>query len=482
MDERELHVGRAPGGALAARAARVAPDSEVAAEAAILDAPAPAPAARPGAGVLTLAWPAIAANLLHAAVGLIDIKIVGALGPRAVAAVTTGNRVFFVLQALLMAFTAGTTALVARAWGAGDRIEAERVTRASTVACALLAALLGGLGAAFAEPLAGFFRLDAETRALAATFIRWTSLFNVSFAVFFAIGTALRAAGDTRTPLWLGALANVVNVVLVYGLVYGRLGLPALGVAGAAIASGLAFTLAAALSLALWLAGRFLIGIGPAGALTLRRLQRLVRIGWPAALEQGAWQGGFILFLWIVALYGTAPYAAYGIGVSILAVSFVVGFGFQIAAATLVGQRLGAGDREAAEASGWRAMRLSLGAMAVLGGAIVLAAEPIARLMIDDREVVRLTVVFIYMLGAAQPLMAIEFALGGALRGAGDTRFPFYAVLAGLLGVRCLLAALFARLGLSVEWIFAALIGDYAVKASILVARFRSGRWQGVEA
>jgi Na+-driven multidrug efflux pump len=99
--------------------------------------------------------------------------------------------------------------------------------------------------------------------------------------------------------------------------------------------------------------------------------------------------------------------------------------------------------------------------------------------MIDDPEVVRLTVVFIYILGAMQPLMAIEFSLGGALRGAGDTRFPFFAVLAGLLGVRCALAALFAWAGLPVEWIFAALIGDYVVKASILVWRFRSGGWQG---
>jgi Na+-driven multidrug efflux pump len=78
-----------------------------------------------------------------------------------------------------------------------------------------------------------------------------------------------------------------------------------------------------------------------------------------------------------------------------------------------------------------------------------------------------------------QPLMAIEFSLGGALRGAGDTRFPFFAVLAGLVGVRCMLAALFAWAGLRVEWIFAALIGDYVVKASILVWRFRSGGWQG---
>jgi putative MATE family efflux protein len=430
--------------------------------------------------VWQLAWPVILGNLLYSTVGLVDIKIVGSLGAPAVAAVTTGNRMFFVLQAVLMAVTAGTTALVARAWGAGDRLEAERVTRASTLVCLVLAAILMVPGLVFADALARFFRLDAETVGLAATFIRWLSVFNVAFALFFVLGVALRAAGDTRTPLWVGALTNVVNVVLVYGLVYGRFGFPALGVRGAAIASGIAFATGALVLASLWSSGRLVLSAGASGALTRERIGRLLHIGYPAALEQAAWQGGFLAFLWLVALYGTAPYAAYGIGVSILSFSFVVGFGFSIAASTLVGQRLGAGDRDGATRSGWRATRMSVIAMVVLGATIVLTARSIAEFMIDDPEVVRLTVIFIYILGAVQPLMAIEFTLGGALRGSGDTRFPLLTVLTGLLGVRVTLAAGFAWLGFGVEWIFAALIADYIVKASMLTARFAGGRWQNI--
>jgi putative MATE family efflux protein len=432
----------------------------------------------PGLGIWELAWPTIVGNLLYSTVGMVDIKIVGSLGAPAVAAVTTGNRIFFVLQAILMAVTAGTTALVARAWGAGDRDEAERVTRASLWICLGVAALTSLPGILFAEELAGIFRLEAETIALAATFIRWLSCFNVFFAVPFAVGTALRAAGDVRTPLWIGFATNVVNVILVYALVYGRLGFPSLGIAGAAVASGSAFAVGALIFLVLWLRGSLALGVGPPRALEPDRVRRLVRIGYPAGLEQGVWQGGFILFLWIVSLYGTAPYAAYGIGVSILSFSFVIGFGFSIAASTLVGQHLGAGDPAGAARSGWRATALSVTAMTVFGLAIIAGSQRIASFMIDDPEVARLTVVFIYVLGSVQPLMAMEFTLGGALRGAGDTRFPLYAVLSGLLGVRCLLAGLFAWHGLSVEWVFAALIADYVVKASMLTLRFRSGRWQ----
>ena len=431
-------------------------------------------------GIWELAWPAIVGNLLHASVGLVDIKIVGSLGAPAVAAATTGNRIFFVLQALLMAVTAGTTALVARAWGAGDRAEAERVTRASLWLCVWLALAMTIPGVLLAGPLASVFRLEEETIGLAATFIRWMSLFNVAFALNFVLGTALRAAGDTRTPLWIGGITNVINVVLVYGLVYGRLGLPSLGVAGAAIANGIAFSATAVLFLVLWRRGLLVLGTGPPRALERSRIRRLVQIGYPAGLEQAVWQGGFIGFLWLVALYGTAPYAAYGIGVSILAFSFVVGFGFSIAASTLVGQHLGARNPAEATRAGWRATGLSVGSMVTFGLVIVLAAEPIAAFMIDDPEVVRLTVVFIYMLGGVQPLMAIEFTLGGALRGAGDTRFPLISILSGLIGTRLVLAGTFAWMGFSVEWVFGALMAHYLVTSTMLTLRFRSGRWKGV--
>jgi Na+-driven multidrug efflux pump len=125
-------------------------------------------------------------------------------------------------------------------------------------------------------------------------------------------------------------------------------------------------------------------------------------------------------------------------------------------------------------------MRLSVLGMTAIGALIIVTAEWTASMMIDDPEVIRLTVVFIYILGAAQPLMAIEAALGGALRGAGDTRFPMFTTLTGLVLVRGSVAAFGAYLGLPVEWIFAALIADYIVKAVMLVWRFKQGRWKRV--
>ena len=432
-------------------------------------------------GILRLAWPAIAGNLAYSVVGLVDIKIVGSLGSSAVAAVTTGHRIFWILQAIMIAITAGTTALVARAWGANDPNEVASVTRASLLLCTLIGAVMTFPAVVFADELAGIFALDAATVASAADFIRILSLFNVAFAGSMVIGSALRAAGDTMTPLWIGLGTNVVNVVLVYGLVYGRFGMPAMGVQGAALATGLSLLASTGVCLALWWGGRLRVAYVSGPAMNRRRIGQLVRIGYPAGLEQAAMQIGFVVFLWIVSLYGTAPYAAYGIGVQILSFSFVVGFGFNIAASTHVGQKLGAGDPLGAERSGWRAMRLSMISMAILSAIIIWSAEAIASFMIDDPEVVRLTVIFIYVLGAAQPLMAVDFSLAGALRGAGDTRFPLYTTLAGLVVVRGSVAGLLAAMDFGVEWVFGALLFDYCVKSTLLSLRFRHGGWKKIE-
>lgn len=443
-----------------------------------LDSPVDSSSVGPRIGIWELAWPAILSNLLFAVIGIITIRIVGSLGAEAVAAVTTGHRLFFGLQAILMAVSSGTTAMVARAWGAQDYGEAAKVTSVSlwignVVALALMIPCI-----VFAENIAGVFGLDESTTRQAAGFIRYLSLFNVAFAINLVIGASLRAAGDTRTPLWIGVIANVVNVILVYLLVFGLYGFPEMGVTGAAVANGISFTVGGAILLYLYYSRKLRVGVGGQGSMTRPRIMQLIHIGYPAGIEQFVFQGGFVAFLWLVAYYGTEAYAAYGIGVQILSVSFVVGFGFSIAGATLVGQHLGANDPDGAVRQGWRATGLAIASMTALSFIIVIFARDIAWFLIQDEEVVGHTVNFIYIMAIAQPLMAIEFTLGGCLRGAGDTRFPLMTTMVGLIGVRVGLAAVFTFLDYSVTWIYGALIADYVVKALLIVMRFRSGRWK----
>jgi putative MATE family efflux protein len=439
--------------------------------------------AAPPPTIFQLAWPSITTNVLHSIVGIVDMAIIGQVSVDAQAAVGSGHRIVFIGQAAMMAVTAGTTALVARGWGAGEREEAERVTALSIVVCSILSLMLGAVGVLLAEPLAATFGLPPVTTARTAEFIRWLSAFHLGFTLQFVIGVGLRATGDVKTPLVIGALTNVLNVVLVYAFVFGELpGMPLpiepMGVRGAAIASGIAFTLGSVVLGFLYLGGGLNLQPRFAGMLEGTRLRRLWHIGYPSGLEQGVLQGGFYLFVMIVSQYGTAPNAAYNIGVQILSLSFVIGFGYSIAASTLVGQHLGAGDPGRAEEAGWHSMRLSIFAMIGLGVLVIASASRVAPFFNADPEVVSLTVSFIYILGLVQPLMAIEFSLSGALRGAGDTRWPLISVLSGLLGVRLTLAIAFWWMGFSVLWIYGALIGDYIVKSIILTTRFARGRWK----
>ncbi len=430
--------------------------------------------------ILQLALPSILSNLLYGIVGLVQTKVVGELGAEALAATGAGQRVFFALQAVMMAIGAGTTALVARAWGRDDEEEAARVTMASLALASAFALVLTVPGVLFARPVASIFGLDDHTLSLAADYIRWLSVFNLAFAANFILPSALRAAGDAWTPLWIGVGMNVLNVPLLYCLVFGLYGFPAMGVAGAAVAAGIAFAVGALVLVGLWWKQRMRIRYVREGWLQRARIKRLMSIGYPAGVEQMVFQAGFFVFLMIIGrFYGTEAFAAYGIGVTLLNICMVVGFGFSIAGSTLVGQHLGANDPVGAVKSGWRAMWFAVVSMGLLGAVVIYFARDLATFFIGSNALtIQHTVEFTWILGAMMPLLAVEFAIGGALRGAGDTRFPLICTFLGLIGMRCTLAALFTFAGMSVVWIYGALIGDYVLKTVLLLWRFRSGRWK----
>jgi len=427
-----------------------------------------------------LAWPPIVGNLLFASVGVISIKAVGTLGAEAVAAVGTGQRMVWVFQALLMAVMTGTTALVARAVGSKNMIEAAHVTRLAigvSIALSLITTLVIVL---FAEKFIGIFGLDPVAQELAVTYLTISILFIPFMAIGMVIGAALRAAGDVKTPMYIGIFTNIIAIYLLLGLVNGQYGMPKLGILGAALAMGISFTIGATIQLYLWLANKLVVPLGKAGSFTKERLRQLITISYPAGIESFVFQFGMLSFFWIVAMYGTEEVAAYNIGVNILMLSFILGNGFSVAAATLSGQFLGASDPDAAYKSGYQAAGMTMLAMSLSGLLLAFFAEPIAWFFIQDEEVVKFAVIFVWIFAMAQPFMALEFSLGSTLRGAGDTRSPLVITIIGLLVIRVPIAFLLYYLEMPVQWIFATLIIDYFVKGILLITRYRSKRWMKV--
>ena len=424
-----------------------------------------------------LAWPSILANILFAAAGVVSIKAVGVLGTEAVAAVGTGQRILFVIQSIIMAVSTGTAALVARAFGSSNYKEASQVLLDSLWIGSALS-LLASLSMWFyGESIISFFGLDPESKKLAVIYIKYTMLFSITFSCSFIFSSALRAAGDAKTPLAIMIFQNLLNIYLLIGLVNGQFGFPKLGVLGASYAWGISFTAGTIIYLILWLSKKIIIPVPDIRGIIYKRVRSIIRIATPATLESGVFQSGLLFYFWIISLYGTAPSAAYNIGINILMLSFMIGQGFSIAGATLTGQFLGANNPREAKRSGWRSAGLSIISMGFVGLLIAIFSNDISRFLVDDDEVVRLTVIFVWFLGSMQPLMAIEFAIGGALRGAGDTKSPLVITLIGLVFFRLSIALLFLLFNLPVEYIFASLMIDYLVKAILFAYRFNSGKW-----
>ena len=424
-----------------------------------------------------LAWPSILANVLFASVGVVALKAVGSLGTDAVAAVGTGGRIFFVIQSIMMAISTGTTALVARAYGAKRYQEASQVLYDSMLISMFLSFISIFIIWVAGEDLLGLFGLELEAKQLALDYLKVLILFSPTFGVSIIFGAAVRAAGDVKTPLFMGLIQNIINIFLLRGLVNGRYGFPELGVVGAAYAGGISFAIGSVLGLFVWVTKIITIPLPKLNSFSFSRFRELIRVSTPAGLEQGVFQLGLLLYFWIISLYGNAPIAAYNVGINILMLSFMVGQGFTVAGATLTGQFLGAENPKEAKRSGWRSAGLTMVSMGILGILLALASRPIAGFFVDDPEVIRLTVLFVWLLGIMQPLMALEFALGGALRGAGDTKSPLYIVSISLVFFRLTFAGFFAWFGFSIEYIFGSLIIDYVVKAILFTYRFESGRW-----
>lgn len=427
--------------------------------------------------VWQLAGPNIASNILMVSISFAHLWIVAPFGSEASAAVVTGGRVHFLLMAASMALSVATTAVVARAWGAEDRQEASEATTSSLTLAILIAFLLGGVTWLLAEQAVALFGLDPVSSKLAVDYIRPAAILNVFFALALTIMTAFRAIGDVVRPLRFSALATGLGIAGSYALVHGSLGLPDMGVVG--IPWG---TAAGQLAVVLWFAFRWLARsyvLFPTthAVFDPARLRQLVKIGAPAALEQAIIQTSFVLFMVLVAGYGTAAFAAYGIGITILSICIVVGLGFGAASATLSGQNLGAEDPEAARRSGWLAMKMGIASMTVLAVIAYAFKGPLAAALSIDPDVRAHTEYFIIILAIIQPLMAIEFAIGSALRGAGETRYPLLVTFAGIIVGRFSFGFLVLALDGPVEAMYAVIIADYVIKAVMLILRFRTDRW-----
>jgi len=432
--------------------------------------------------IWTLAWPVLLAQILASGVSLVDIAMVGRLRPDDVAAVGYATQFFFLSQSVLLAVGFACVALMARAIGAGDRDRARRALAASLEVALVSAAIV--IVAVLAAPRPLLALLGAEPAVIDATvpYLRLVLGSSALLAVSLTLESAMRADRNTRTPMRIAAVVAAVKVALNAVLIFGAAGFPRLELVGA----GLATVISQVIGLALF--AREVARAPASSPLALRArdfahaggaLREVVRLALPSVGERLAMNLALLAYFRVLAEYGTVAIAAYTVGIRILSFSWMPGIAFGAAAATLVGQALGAGAPAEARRAGWRTLRLALGVAVGLGAACALAREPLAGLFTQDAATTRTLGPFLLCLALAQPFLQAHFALGGAHRGAGDTMTPFVAAALGNWALRVPLACWFAFvLHADLVWVWYALLLDHLARSAWLARSFRRERWR----
>ena len=425
--------------------------------------------------VISLALPVVLSSLLQRSVGIVDIFLVGGLGASSIAAVGIAQVMVFLVMSLSWGINTGATVLVAQLWGADRREEAAQAAYQALLTAVVAAGAIMVVGNLYGWRMAGFLGADAEVQQILSEYTRiiFTCIFfTIAINVLSGI---MHGAGDTRTPLYATVIVNILHVAIAYPLIYGKLGAPALGVQGAAIAIALSESIGALFLFARSLLRRYIV---IRKRFEMNVLRTGFTLGWPIFVDRVLQHAGSLLFAKVILLYGTAVYAAHQVGLAIEAFSFMPGYGIAVAAATVVGQNLGAGRTQEAKVSAGEAYRLAIVLMATMGVVFFFFPYLLMRAFTSDPEVIRYGILYMKIVAFAQIPLAMTMVLGGSLRGAGDTGFIMIATIAGMWIVRLPVAACLAvSAKTTIVAVWSVMILDWVVRTVLLSWRYRKLSW-----
>ena len=397
--------------------------------------------------ILSLAWPTMLEQLMQTAVQYIDTAMVGSLGTAAVAAVGATTTVNWLVNSSVSALSIGFLAFIARACGAGDREGAKRASAQAVLAALTVGAFFTVVCLALSGRIPVWMQVEEAIRPLAAQYFFILYAPMVFRAVTIVFGTVLRAAGDTRTPMKVGAAVNLINVVLNFLLIYpdrpavlaGRtVMLPGagLGVIGAAAASAIAFVAGGIyITAALWRHPQ----VSPRGGSLkpdMRILRPCLRVALPNMLQRFGTSLGYVAFASMINALGEAVTAAHTVANTVESAFYIPGFGMQTAAATLAGNAYGARDEKRMKKLAAVFLPLEIGLMAVSGAALFLLAPVLVSIFSDNPEVIGLGVTVLRMVAVSEPFFGFSIIVEGMMHGVGKTKAPFLYNLTGMWLVR----------------------------------------------
>jgi len=427
-----------------------------------------------------LAYPAIIMMISHTVMSTIDTLMVSRLGTAEIGAVSLGALLVWTFYSLFNGLIQSTNTFVAQFYGADDKEECTRFTFQG-----VYLSLAAGVILYFLSFSGGFlFKVmgpSEEVQLIGNGYLRISLMGGGFFLVYLTLSCFFRGIGDTKTPMKVAIVANIVNVIGDYLLIFGHFGFPRMEVEGAAVATVFASLTGALIFLAIFLRGKYREEFRSRSlfSFSVERIWRMIRLGMPIGIQYLLDIGSFLVFSAYIGRMGNNQLAANHIAIRVMSFSFMPCFGISIAATSLVGQYLGAGDSESSEKSGNSALKIGLLYTAAIAVLFLTFSGTIARIFSQDPEVISFTRNILIMAAIFQVFDGMGLIASGSLRGAGDTRRPMIIAVVCAWVLFIPLAYLFGDVmkgGVVGAWVGGTI---YIITlGAMLLLRYRSGAWK----
>ncbi len=430
--------------------------------------------------LLFLGLPSMAENALQMLLGIVDTAFLGHLSWQAMTGAGLANQLFFVLQVVIVAVSTGVTVLVSNSTGAKNYKNIGNIVWNSIYLAFAWGFLLMGLAPLSRYLLSIFPKSDPVVFRAAVDYLRIVLLGILGMFFMAVFSAALRGSGDTKTPMFVAAISNLLNIFLDYSMIFGKLGFPALGAKGAALATVVSrFVGSVLLFIAVMKSERLYAKARYVRFFNSRIIKDILSVGLPASLESLLFSGGLIVFTNILFIAGPMAYAGHRIGINIESLAFMPGLGLSVAVTTLVGIYNGRGDLKRLAGVVRQAWVITTVFQVLVGIFMLIFPKSLIILFTKEPEIIRLATLPVRLIGLFQFFLALDYVMNGALRGTGNTLAPMLFTAIAMWLIRLPLGFVFVshfRLGLLGGWI--GMISDMVFRSTTKMLFYLSGRWE----
>jgi putative MATE family efflux protein len=395
--------------------------------------------------IISMIVPITIENVLQMVAGIVSMGMIGRIDALSISALGIGMRITQIIWALFKGITTGATVFVAQYYGAGEIGKVKNVIRQTLLSSVVLVVILQAIVYTQASKLLMVFNPKPELLELGAEYMRIVSYGLPFLAIMLIIGGVLQGMGNAKTPMYITILMNMVNIIVGYVVIFGKLGITPMGVRGAALATAVSQAVAAVIGLyIIFNRNGVLRGLLNKKLLSVdkRQIADVYRVGMPTAMESIFWQLATIILTRAILAFGETAFAAHQLGLQVESISYMPAAGFGVVATALIGQALGAKDKQLARLYLHQILKGALCLTALSVTIMVGFPKVMMSLLTDNKEIIELSAIYLMLMGLVQFPQNASGVLIGAMRGAGYTKVPMVVAGIGLWVIRVPLALL----------------------------------------